>query len=201
MPSEAVLQTLRHVWVTLEPLGVPMALAGGLALAVWKHVRATRDVDLLISIGEERLEELLQSLHAAAIRPKRSPSSVRLGSFEVIQLLYEPPETFVDLQIDLLLARSEYPLEALRRRVAVELAGLGSAIAVLTCEDLILHKLLAGRLIDRVDAAALLRANRQTIDVAYLDKWARDLKVSRDLVEVWREALPGEESPVAPKSG
>jgi hypothetical protein len=189
MASDAVLGALRHAWGTLEPLGVPMALAGGLALAVWKHVRATRDVDLLISIGEERVEELLQSLRAAAIRPKRRPPVVTLGGLEVIQLLYEPPEAFVDLQIDLLLARSEYPLEALRRRVSIELAGLDRGIAVLTCEDLILHKLLAGRMIDRVDAAALLRANRQTIDLGYVERWARELKISQELVEVCKEAF------------
>jgi hypothetical protein len=195
MPGEAVLRALRHVWLTLEPLGVPMALAGGLALALWKHVRATRDVDLLVSIDDEHLDQVLQSLRTAGICPKRSPAVVTLGNLEVIQLLYEPPETFVDLQIDLLLAKSEYPWESLRRRVSIELAGLDITIAVLACEDLILHKLLAGRLIDRIDAVALVRANRQTIDLRYLGKWASRLTLSQDLAEVWREALPGEKSP------
>lgn len=200
MASDAVLRSLRHAWVALEPLEVPMALAGGLALAVWKHARATRDVDILVSIAEERLEELLQCLHAAAIRPKRSPAVVTLGNLQVIQCLYEPPESFVDLQIDLLLAKSEYPMEALRRRISVELAGFDRPIAVLTCEDLILHKLLAGRLIDRFDAAALVRANRQAIDVAYIGQWARRLNVLKELAEVWKEAFPGEEL-LLPESG
>jgi hypothetical protein len=54
---------------------------------------------------------------------------------------------------------------------------------------LILHKLLAGRMIDRVDAAALLRANRQTIDLGYVERWARELKISQELVEVCKEAF------------
>jgi hypothetical protein len=36
---------------------------------------------------------------------------------------------------------------------------------VLTCEDLIVHKLLAGRLVDRADAATLLRVNRADLDI------------------------------------
>jgi len=82
--SDVLIGTLRHVWLTLEPLNLPLALADGLALAVWKHVRATRDVDL---------------------------------------------------QIDLLLARSEYPREALRRRVPMAWPGFDRPIAVLTAEN------------------------------------------------------------------
>jgi hypothetical protein len=33
MPAEAVLRALRHVWLTLEPLDLPMAVMGGIALA------------------------------------------------------------------------------------------------------------------------------------------------------------------------
>ena len=42
MPADAVLRALRHVWLTLEPLDLPMAVMGGIALATWKIVRATR---------------------------------------------------------------------------------------------------------------------------------------------------------------
>jgi len=196
--GNAVLLSLRHVWLTLERLDVPAALAGGLALAVWKHARATRDVDLLISIEDEHVEELLASLRAAGIRPRRPQPVATLGKLEIIQLLYEPPETFVDLQVDLLLATADYPLEALRRRVPVQLPGLDVTIAVLTCEDLILHKLLAGRLIDRVDAAALLRANRPAVDLAYLLRWAGELNLMGDLAETWSEAFPGECLPPHP---
>jgi len=85
---------------------------GGLALAAWKYVRATRDVDLLVGIESRDLELLLQRLRAAAIRPKRTPPAVTLGKLELIQLLYEPPEAFVGLQVDLLVATTDYPLEA-----------------------------------------------------------------------------------------
>ena len=46
------------------------------------------------------------------MRPKGHEATIRLGDLEVFQLLYEPPETFVDLQIDLLLGESSYHQEA-----------------------------------------------------------------------------------------
>ncbi len=101
----------------------------------------------------------------------------------------------MDLQIDLLLADSDYHREALARRVVIQLANLDFQIAILACEDLVVHKLLAGRIIDRADAAALLRANRDSLDLAYLVRWTTALSLAKALAEVWEEAFPGERAP------
>jgi hypothetical protein len=195
VPGEIVLRTLRHVWECLRPLNVPVAVAGGIALSAWKHIRATRDIDLLLAADEEHLPELLGALAASGMRLKRPLPAVQIGQFDVIQLLYEPPESLMDVQVDLLLARSPYHLQAVQRRILAHLPDLDFEVAVLTCEDLILHKLLAGRLIDRADAAALLRINRRTLDLNYLTAWTARLSLGRELAEVWNEALPDEPFP------
>jgi hypothetical protein len=195
MHAKLVLLTLKHVWEVLRPLNLPMAVMGGIALATWKHVRATKDVDLLVALGQADLQGVLQTLAAAQIRPKRQPPVLALGDLRLVQLLYEPPEAFLDLQIDLLLADSEYQQAAIARRRLAQLPGLEMQVDVLTCEDLILHKLLAGRLLDRADAAALVRLNRPTLDVAYLTLWTRKLALGPALDEAWEEAFPGERFP------
>ncbi|HEX7446675.1 MAG TPA: hypothetical protein VF306_03970 [Pirellulales bacterium] len=48
MVADVLLTALRQAWRTLDASGARLALMGGLALASWKHVRATRDVDLLV---------------------------------------------------------------------------------------------------------------------------------------------------------
>jgi len=195
MPAEALLRALRQVWLALKPLDVSMAVAGGLALASWKHVRATQDVDLLVQARQDDPAHLVERLRAAGLRPKRSPPTIRLGQLELIQFLYEPPETFLDVQIDVLLARSDYHRKALERRVPIRLLGLDIEIAVLACEDLILHKLLAGRIIDLADTAALFRSNRESLDFAYLSSWGRQLDLLPALERTWEEAWPGEPLP------
>jgi hypothetical protein len=197
MNPDAVVRTLRHVWLTLQPLNVPMAVLGGIAMATWKCVRATRDVDLLLSAGDHEVTHIVGTLRAANIRPKQDPPARTLGELDVLQLLYEPPESFVDLQIDLLLAKSPYHLQALNRRIPMRLPDLDIEISVLACEDLILHKLIAGRLIDRVDAAGLLRANRGSLDLDYLAGWTRRLGLVGELGDVWSEAFPEEPPPRA----
>jgi hypothetical protein len=190
VPGELVLNTLRHVWRTLRPLNIPMAVIGGLALAAWKHIRATKDIDLLLGAKPDDLDPILRQLLAAGMRPKRDPPVTRLGRLKLVQLLYEPSEALMELQIDLLLADSEYHQGALARRVPTNVPGLDMEIAVLACEDLVLHKLLAGRMIDLADAVALLRANRSSLDLNYLRRWAGQLALDAELAGVWKEAFP-----------
>jgi hypothetical protein len=58
-----------------------------------------------------------------------------------------------------------------------------------------LHKLLAERVIDLADTAALLRANRQSLDFAYLLKWAEQLHLVPALRQAWQAAWPDEPLP------
>jgi hypothetical protein len=71
-------------------------------------------------------------------------------------------------------------------------------LAVLACEDLILHKLLAGRLIDRLDASELLRINADSLDTRYMAEWVQRLQLTKEFTEVWTSALPGRPVPGGP---
>ena len=62
MTPRAVLRTLGTVWSTLEPLDLPMAVLGGLALSVWKRLRTTHAVNLLIALEELDTDLLLETL-------------------------------------------------------------------------------------------------------------------------------------------
>ena len=195
-PLSALMETLRHAWRTLEPLGAPMAVMGGLALSVWEHFRATNDVDLLIGVDDIDTEAVLAKLIEAGIHPRRDPPVTVIGEIEFIQAAYEPPETYVDLKIDILLAKSEYHRQALQRRITVPLPDAGFEVAVLRCEDLIILKLLAGRIIDRVDVIELLKSNRDRLDYDYLSTWLTAEQLTSNFVELWQEAFPGERAPV-----
>jgi hypothetical protein len=192
MSASVLIAALEHVWLTLAPLNRRLAVMGGLAVAAWGRLRATQDLDLLIGIDEAALGPVLERLATAGLRPKHQTPVLALGPLRVVQLLYEPPGAFVDVQVDLLLAESAYHQTSLSRRVALDLPGVEVEIFTLTCEDLILHKLLAGRILDRSDVAALLRHNRATLDQTYLLSWAGQLGLIKELAEVWEEAFPGE---------
>jgi hypothetical protein len=196
MVGKVVLAALRHAWTALEPTNCPRALMGGLSLSLWKHVRNTRDVDLLIGLEHAGVEAIVDVLRRAGVRTRHQPPVLDLGSVRIIQLLYEPKDAFLDVQIDLLLAESAFYREALSRRIPARLSDID--LFTLTCEDILLLKMNAGRIIDRADAAALLRLNRATLDMPYLLKWVNQLTLNAEWAEIWDEAFPGESVPGGP---
>ena len=197
MATEAALATLDHIWGILPPLGHPLAVMGGISLAAWNHIRATRDVDLLIAVERLSIDPVLDALRSHGCRPKKSPPIVAVGDHHFVQFLYTPPSEFYDVQFDLLLAESELQKSALARRVRRDVPGIRLPVDVLHCDDLILFKLIAGRLIDRADAAMLLRENREVIDFDYLLSWVSRLDLATEFAQIWHETYLDEAPPRA----
>jgi len=169
-----------------------MALMGGLSLAAWHHIRGTRDVDLLIAVDRSSVDQLVETLVKSGCRPKKTPPLLTVGDHCFAQFLYTPPDAFYDVQFDLLLAETELQQTAIKRRVSRSVPGVDAKIQVLSCEDVILFKLLAGRVIDRADSAMLLRENRDEIDFVYLTDWIKRQQLEREYAEIWAEAFPNE---------
>jgi hypothetical protein len=92
---------------------------------------------------------------------------------------------------------AETPLEksALVNSVARDVPGIDCPIRVVDCNDLILMKLVSGRMIDRADCAMLLRENRESLDLPYLGNWLHELTLTNEMSAIWQEAFPGESLP------
>lgn len=194
MAGELLLSSLLHIWAILARLKIDAALMGGIAVAAWNHVRNTRDVDLLVRVEPSHEPDFVRHMTEAGCKLLRDPPFLMIGSSRILQLSYEPPGRFIDIRIDLFFADSEYELLALSRRVELKLPGSDEILFMLSCEDLILLKLHAGRIIDRSDSAYLLRFNRDVLDITYLVQWASNLQLTNELAEIWREAF-GEDGP------
>jgi hypothetical protein len=94
-----------------------------------------------------------------------------------------------------LLADSPFHRQAVQRRVPLPATALGFALDVVSCEDLIVPKLIAWRILDRVDVSELLKANRSALDLGYLAGWVRTLKLEQALADAWGDAFPGSKPP------
>jgi len=156
----------------LEDEGTEYMLVGGVGLAAWTPPRATTDIDLVVAVAEDeaarfgaRLGERLGGV--ASMRPIQFPNGVRM---QRVVARRSEGETLVDL----ILAADPFLREALARRVAAALPGLGT-LYVATPEDLLLMKLRAARPQDLVDARLLVGDTQ--LDDRYLDRQARKLRV------------------------
>jgi hypothetical protein len=159
--------------------------------------RLTKDGDLLLAIPEPEARSAVQRLVAQGFRSKRPEGMVRLpDGTRFVQLICDSPDAVLEIQLDLILATSEFHRQAIARRVALPEAELGFAIDVVSCEDLIVLKLIAGRILDRVDAGELMKANRDALELPYLTNWVRRLNLQKQFAEAWNDVFPGEAPPI-----
>ena len=197
MASEGVLATLQAGWQALGTCGAERAVIGGLALSAWNHARYTRDADVLIAIDRGRIDELVQSLTAAGFHPRHQPPLRWIDGQGIIQFLFQPEGALMPFQFDVLLAGSDFHREAVARAVDRRLPGGRLPVRVVQPDDLIVIKLLAGRIIDLADAAMVLRENRDAIDVSRLERSVVELGLTADYQRSRQDAFPGEADPPA----
>jgi predicted nucleotidyltransferase len=176
-----LIDALVAVHEILEGAGIPHALCGGLAANLYREeVRATSDVDLAIAVGPARITQLVDTLAGAGWRAESYWRTV-----EQLRLTHD------DLpRVDLLIATTDFERAAIDRATPAQIEG--RSIHVLTAEDLIVFKLVAGRARDHEAVAAILNARGDRLDVDYIRGWLEQFRAGgaweRALEEARREA-------------
>jgi hypothetical protein len=151
----------------LQELGIRWALMGALAANRYRaSPRLTQDVDLLLADvgpGLGRLEAAAREAGWAVRRADPEGELIRLRHSELGIA-------------DLVIAGTDYQQQALRR-AHEESIGEGESVFVLSPEDVIVHKLIAGRTQDLADIEAILAAGIP-LDERYIERWAAFWEVS-----------------------
>ena len=154
---------LGEIGQLLDGLSIQWVLAGGIAANRYRRSpRHTDDVDLLLADAGPGLAALESALTAAGwfvrrVDPKGDLLRARHSEFG---------------PVDLLIAGTQYQQEALRRaRGDVESVPEAGAVPVLTVEDVIVHKLIAGRYRDLADIEEILES-KPLLEEAYIERWA-----------------------------
>jgi len=184
MPGEATRITLL-VTQTLEQLGIPYAVGGSLASSLHGVMRSTLDVDIVADIQPEHVQPLVDALSKEfyADDEMMRDAIAHRRSFNLIH--YETAFK-VDIFICKLRAFDQMQLE--RRILAVIAANPEQSLYVVSPEDIVLAKLewyrLGGHISDRQwrDVLGVLKTRAGELDLAYLHRWASELRVD-DLLE------------------
>ena len=172
----SVSEVLHRITSALDQNGIAYMLTGSFASAYHGTPRSTQDIDIVVEATQAQLRSLVQSLPIdqyysdldAALQAHKTESM-----FNVIDLS-------TGWKVDFILLKSRpFSREEFRRRLRVELQGVSLFLA--SAEDIVVAKLewskraQSQRQID--DAAAILRARRETLDQSYIEKWTKELRL------------------------
>jgi hypothetical protein len=184
MQNEPVEVTLK-VTDVFERLGVSYLIGGSLASALYGMVRTTQDSDIVAEMRAEHLQPFVAALQdefyvddemiAESIQRHSSFNIIHRETMFKVDVFIPRPRPFLESQ----LARAQRQIFTFETEVSAKFASP---------EDTILSKLewyrMGGEVSDRQwrDILGVLKTRAGELDLAYLQKWAGELKVS-DLLD------------------
>ncbi len=184
MQNEPVEVTLK-VTDVLEKLSVPYLIGGSLASTLYGMVRTTQDSDIVAEMRLEHLQPFISSLHdefyvddemiAEAIQRNSSFNIIHRETMFKVDVFIPRPRPFLESQ----LARAQKQIFNFETEISAKFASP---------EDTILSKLewyrMGGEVSERQwrDSLGILKTRAGELDLDYLRKWARELKIA-DLCE------------------
>ncbi|MGE5293827.1 MAG: nucleotidyl transferase AbiEii/AbiGii toxin family protein [Solirubrobacterales bacterium] len=156
---------IRRVAEALDQAEIPYMIIGGQAVLLYGRPRLTRDIDITLGIDTDdflRLSSVCGELDLR-ILPESPLDFVQRTRV----LPAEEPESRI--RVDFIFSFSEYERQAIDR--AKQVAMDDYPVRFASCEDIIIHKMVASRAVDIEDVRHLLVKNRQQLDYDYLRHW------------------------------
>jgi len=166
-------------------LCLPSAIMGGIAVRAHGLPRPTFDVDFVLAVPRERLADLFAAIEESGYTV---PDRYRGGWVDSVggMPLFKV-RLFLEgrgIDADIFLMENDFQREVMSRRMPEEVEG--RPVQLITAEDLILFKLLAGRPRDLLDIKDVFFMQGQ-LDEAYMRRWAGPLGVAEHLEQALAE--------------
>ncbi len=159
MPSlPAAVELLTDLSRVLREGRIPWYLFGAQAVALYGIPRMTGDVDVTVEIAPARSKALVMALEGAGFELRVRDVDDFVERTRVLPFLHVP----TGLPLDVVLAGSGLEEEFLGRAREIDAGGV--RVPVISPEDLIIAKILAGRPKDIDDVQGILHARGEEID-------------------------------------
>jgi hypothetical protein len=159
-PSTAPADLLAALAEALAGLGARWYLFGAQAALIWGRPRLTADVDVTVRLDPEDPDALVRTLERHGFRLRVNPADDFVRRTRVLPFVFAPN----GLPVDVVLAGPGIEELFLSRAVPVRLGSV--TVPVISPEDLIVTKILAGRPKDVEDVRGILFERLPQLDLA-----------------------------------
>lgn len=149
----------------LDRQRIPYMIIGGQAVLLYGRPRLTRDIDITLGVDTDKfglIEDICQNL-SLRIHPEDPEDFARQTNV----LPADEPKS--KIRVDFIFSFSPYEAQAIKRAKEVIVDNYPAKFA--SCEDVIIHKMVAGRAVDEEDVRSILAKNKGAIDYKYIRTW------------------------------
>ena len=164
-------ELLSRIATALSRHNLPYMVIGGQAVLLYGEPRLTKDIDITLGVNIDQLDALLEIVREASLRPLPNDIPSFVKKTNVLPALDENS----GIRIDFIFSFTPYERQAIAQAREVSLSGQQIRFAAL--EDLVIHKIFAGRPRDLEDVRILVLKN-PAVDRAYVEKWLKQFDIA-----------------------
>lgn len=154
---------LERIAQALDGIGIPYMVIGGQAVLLYGEPRLTKDIDITLGADLDRLADVRRLVQSIDLKPLADPDT-----FTRQTMVLPCADATTGIRVDLIFSFTPYERQAMARVKTVKVGG--AEIRFASVEDLIVHKMIAGRPRDLEDVKSVLVKNAG-VDLAYIRHW------------------------------
>ncbi|MFH1703086.1 MAG: nucleotidyl transferase AbiEii/AbiGii toxin family protein [Nitrospirota bacterium] len=166
-------EILSKIGAILKKHNLPYMIIGGQAVLLYGEPRLTRDIDITLGVNTGHLDELLTVVRELSLKP--IPENIKL--FVQQTMVLPALEETTGIRVDFIFSFTTYGIEAIKRVRKITIKG--QEVCFASPEDVIIHKIFAGRPRDIEDVRSIILKNPD-IDTQYIRKWLKEFDKSSD---------------------
>jgi hypothetical protein len=166
-------ETLARIGASLETAGIPYMIIGGQAVLLYGEPRLTRDIDITLGVNIDRLETILTVSQQLSLKPLPENVAAFVRQTMVLPTLDEA----TGIRVDFIFSFTPYESQAILRAKKVRI--LNQDVCFAAVEDLIIHKIFAGRPRDIEDVQAVILKNH-ALEIPYIEEWLKAFDAASD---------------------
>ena len=160
-------ELLRKTARCLNKASIPYMVIGGQAVLLYGEPRLTKDIVITLGLGIDGLHKIREIIPAIPLRIIVDHDEEFVRRTMVLPTVEERS----GIRVDFIFSFSPYERQAIERAKEVRI-GRGS-VRFASLEDVVIHKMIAGRARDIEDARSIIIKN-PGYDFSYIEKWLRE---------------------------
>ena len=177
---------LKKIAIQLKKGAIPYMVIGGQAVLLYGEPRLTRDIDITLGMGVKGLDKIKKIIKAIGLKILIEKEKEFVEQNMVLPTLDKKS----GLRVDFIFSFSPYERQAIERGKDIKLGS--TLVKFASLEDVVIHKVIAGRARDLEDVRSILLKNPK-YNLNYIKKWFKefDQSLGENFLKVFREIKKG----------
>jgi predicted nucleotidyltransferase len=166
----------------LQEKKLPYMVIGGQAVLLYGEPRLTKDIDITLGVDVDRVELIREVVQGVGLKPY----SKAINEFVQQTRVFPAADEQSGLRVDFIFSFTPYERQAIERGTKILFGTINVNFAAI--EDVIIHKLFAGRPRDIEDIKGIAKKQKH-YNKTYIEKWLKEFSqvAGRDILAEWRK--------------